>query len=455
MKVYAVFDIGKTNKKFFLFDRNFQQVYKDYIRFDPITDDDGDPCEDLNAIEAWMHHTLEKVLSDPAFNLQYLNFSSYGASFVHIGEDGQPVSPLYDYLKPLPQGLEQAFHKNHGTTTDVFRETASPALGFLNSGLQIFWLKNYKPDLYNKVKYSLHLPQYLSYRITGKPVSEFTSIGCHTLLWDFDKNDYHQWVYREMITSKFPETVPTNTCYSVKLMGKKIKVGVGIHDSSSALIPYIRADQKPFLLVSTGTWSIALNGFSEDPLSAEDLEHDCLNYMRINGNPVRSCRLFLGNEYRLQVNNLHQHYQKEYGYHRDVIFDPDLYQSLKTGPQCCFRFKSISIQREQPGSTTLDGLESFEEALHQLMLELVELQVACINRAIGTTNIKKIYIDGGFADNSLYVQMIADSFPDFKLRTTKSPLGSALGAAIISAQPELNKKFLKKKYAMKKLNHGR
>ncbi|NJN34987.1 MAG: hypothetical protein HC817_12755 [Saprospiraceae bacterium] len=33
----------------------------------------------------------------------------------------------------------------------------------------------------------MHLPHYFSYLLTGEKASEYTSIGCHTMLWDFEK----------------------------------------------------------------------------------------------------------------------------------------------------------------------------------------------------------------------------------------------------------------------------
>ena len=45
-KVTAVFDIGKTNKKFFLFDKDFKEVHKEYIMFDEIVDEDVGGDED-------------------------------------------------------------------------------------------------------------------------------------------------------------------------------------------------------------------------------------------------------------------------------------------------------------------------------------------------------------------------------------------------------------------------
>ena len=50
----------------------------------------------------------------------------------------------------------------------------------------------------------LHLPQYLSYLVTGKACSDITSIGCHTNLWDFEKKKYHEWVKKEGIDAILP-----------------------------------------------------------------------------------------------------------------------------------------------------------------------------------------------------------------------------------------------------------
>lgn len=46
-RVTAVFDIGKTNKKFFLFDAGYHEVYREYTSFDTIDDEDGQPTENL------------------------------------------------------------------------------------------------------------------------------------------------------------------------------------------------------------------------------------------------------------------------------------------------------------------------------------------------------------------------------------------------------------------------
>ena len=58
MKVWAVFDIGKSNKKLFLFDQNYQEVERFYTEMEEIEDEDGFPCDDLEAIENWVRESL-------------------------------------------------------------------------------------------------------------------------------------------------------------------------------------------------------------------------------------------------------------------------------------------------------------------------------------------------------------------------------------------------------------
>lgn len=450
IKVNAVFDIGKTNKKFFLFDENYNEVFREYTRLDETTDEDGYPTEDLELLRQWIKNTFDAALAKAEFDIRTVNFSSYGASFVHLDYKGQPLTPLYNYTKEINAEVTDAFYAKYGGEMKIARDTASPQAGFLNSGMQLYWLKVTKPEVFGKIKYSLHLPQYLSYLFTGIPVSEYTSIGCHTNLWDYDTEDYHEWVYAEGIDRILPPIVPTSASINTTYQEHKLKIGVGIHDSSSALLPYILSKKKPFLLLSTGTWSIALNPYSTESLSEKDIEDNCLNYLRIDGKRVKASRFFMGNEYRLQVEKLCEYYGKEYGYHHNIAFDADVYLALIKNPSVYFKLGGLSLQKQE-GETDLSSFDTFEKAYHQLMIELMELQIDTINNAIGNSDIKTIYIDGGFTDNDVFMKLMSHHFSNFKILSTQSPLGSALGAAMVISDKKVTNSFLKENYRMKKL----
>ncbi|TDS14339.1 sugar (pentulose or hexulose) kinase [Maribacter caenipelagi] len=447
-KVTAIFDIGKTNKKFFLFDTDYQEVYREYSTFETIADEDGHPTEDLKSLQDWLKSVFDRILKSEKYNITAVNFSTYGASLVHVDENGEVVAPLYNYTKHISPELKASFFQKYGPEEKFCVETGSSLDGMLNSGMQLYWLKHSKPETFKKIKYSLHLPQYISYIFTEIPISEYTSIGCHTAMWDFKKKDYHDWIYAEGLHKILPPLVSTETGITMNYNGKRIKVGVGIHDSSASLLPYSRSIKKKFLLVSTGTWSIALNPFSEKLLTEEDVANDCINYMRINGKPVKSARLFLGEEYSEQVKQLTEHFKVDPELHKSVKFCYDTYFEIIKDFVPMFRWMGIKT-KNMPEASKIT-YDSFEHAYHHLMIELVMLQVESIKIAVGNDVIEKLYIDGGFSDNDVYIKLVSHYLRNMELRTTDSSLGSALGAAIAISDTKLNSKFLKKNYCLKK-----
>ena len=160
--VIAIYDIGRTNKKLLLYDREYQVVYQDQVSLPEIKDEDGYPCEDVNNVSQWVKKSFKAIKRNKKFAIRALNVSAYGASFVHLDERGRPATPLYNYLKPYPEGLAEQLYEQYGGETTFVRQTASPRMGMLNSGLQLYWLKHCKPEMYNKIWRSLHLPQYFA-----------------------------------------------------------------------------------------------------------------------------------------------------------------------------------------------------------------------------------------------------------------------------------------------------
>ena len=108
--VVAIFDVGKTNKKLFLFDENYKIVYEKSARFTEIVDEDGFPCENLESLQLSVYNSLREVFRRQEYEVKAINFSAYGASLVCIDEEGKPLCPLYSYLKPYPEELQKQFY---------------------------------------------------------------------------------------------------------------------------------------------------------------------------------------------------------------------------------------------------------------------------------------------------------------------------------------------------------
>ena len=326
--VIAIFDIGKTNKKLLLFNNDLKVISESEEKFPLIKDDDGYDCDDIELIELWIKKSIINLVHSDKYDLKAVNFSTYGATIVCLDENGKRVTPVYNYLKPMDERIPENLYKLYGGRDEFCRRTASPALGMLNSGLQPLWLKTVKPEVFAKIKQILHFPQYLSYILTGKIYAEHTSIGCHTALWDFDSMSYHPWVNLHGLN--LPQPVPVKTLNEVEIDGKKLMIGIGIHDSSASLAPYFASSKGNFILISTGTWCINMNPFNNEKLTAEQLDKDCLCYISITGQPVKSSRLFLGNLHETVVLKISTHFNKPEDYYKKVKADKKLSALLKT-----------------------------------------------------------------------------------------------------------------------------
>jgi sugar (pentulose or hexulose) kinase len=413
--VIAIFDIGKTNKKFFLFNEDYKIAEELSVNFDEIEDEDGFACEDIRALRKWVMDTLNEYLASDTYDIKAINFSTYGASFVHLDEQDNLVTPLYNYLKPYPAAIEEKFYNTYGTKDAIALSTASPTLGNLNSGLQLYSLKHHKPLLYQKTAVSLHLPQYLGFLVSGRKYADITSIGCHTALWDFTKNAYHHWVTAEGIDKKLPPLFSSSTAMDVVYNGRQLKCGVGLHDSSAAFIPYIQNIDEPFLLISTGTWCISMNAFNDAPLTKAELEQDCLCYMTFEGSTVKSSRLFAGYAHEQAAKKLAQHFNVVPNYFEKIAYDKELIKE---------EADLIDLLDFDPSSYS-----TYEEAYLNYIRHTVNAQVQSTNLVLNN-KVKKIFVDGGFAKNETYMQLLADAYPQVQVYAASVSQATAMGAAM-------------------------
>jgi len=369
LPVILIFDIGKTNKKLLLFNKQYEVVHEQSIQFAEIIDEDDFACDDVDALTQWVTSSMEEISQNTDFSIEAIHCSAYGASFVYLDEEGKVLTPLYNYLKPYQKRTKELFAERYGPMADFCLQTASPDLDNLNSGLQLFRIKIEHPEIFAKIKWALHLPQYIHYVITKEIASDITSIGCHTMLWDFTRNDYHAWVKEEGIDKILPP----------------IQSHVGLHDSSAALIPYLKAFQEAFVLISTGTWCISLNPFNQSPLTVDELNQDTLCYLSYTGQPIKASRLFAGKKHEVELQKL-----------KDANLDES----------------------------------AFTAAYQQLMEEIVEEQVKSTNLVLKGSTVKRIFVDGGFSKNDHYMQGLVKAYPHLQIYAANIAQATSIGAAL-------------------------
>lgn len=429
-EVVIIFDIGKTNKKILLFDKELQVLHEEEVIFEEIPDDDGFEGDDIERLEEWILQGCKKFLSDPDYLVRGINFTTYGATLMYLDQGGKRLTPVYNYLKPMPEGVVEPVYEGFGGEEEFCRRTASPALGMLNSGFQALWLKEKKPAVFGEVKTILHFPQYLSYLLTGKVASEHTSLGCHTALWDFDNMQYHPWTTQ--LGNTLPDPVPVETTFPAGIFDTPVPVGIGIHDSSSSLVPYFMHSPEPFILVSTGTWCISMNPFNEEPLTAEQLRKDCLSYMSVQQNPVKSSRLFMGKIHDVNVERLNRHFGVDQEMYKQISMDTSLLKALQERNPGRVFFRNGVPGELLDETADLATFSDFKEAYHQLMIDLTDLTVEAIRLVIPENDTaQKIYISGGFSKNEIFLHLLEASFPEKEVVSSEVANGTSLGAALV------------------------
>jgi sugar (pentulose or hexulose) kinase len=234
-------------------------------------------------------------------------------------------------------------------------------------------------------------------------------------------SDYHPWVEAEGLRSKFAPVTQCNTTIEIKHGDKIIYSGIGLHDSSAALIPYLATRWDEFCLISTGTWCITLNPFNHQPLTSSELAQDCLCYLSFLGYPVKAARLFSGHFHDAQVKEIVR------------VFNPP-------GGEAFYKTISMASVARHIGKHPMRNIhlafEVFdpgqfadcEAAYLYLIEELVARQVRSTRLVLGS--VKDVFVDGGFSANPIFMKLLARALPDRIVSAATVTQASSLGAAI-------------------------
>jgi hypothetical protein len=147
--------------------------------------------------------------------------------------------------------------------------------------------------------------------------------------------------------------------------------------------------------------------------------------MTYQGRPVKASRLFAGYEHEQQVKKLAAHFHKDPVYTNTVVYDADCVARLRNGASGTPDRSSGTSASHEPSD-----FDSFEPAYHRLMMDIIEQQVQSTQLVLHDTGVRRIFVDGGFGKNQLYMHLLADAFPDTEVFAASIPQASALGAAL-------------------------
>ena len=93
--------------------------------------------------------------------------------------------------------------------------------------------------------------------------------------------------------------------------------------------------------------------------------------------------------------------------------------------------KGLPLSAEEMLMTDWDlsYFTSYEEAYNSIMIALVELQAKSTDLVLAGGSVNRIFVDGGFTRNPVYLHLLAKAYPDREVFAAEVAQASALGAA--------------------------
>ena len=100
-KCCLVFDVGKTNQKYFVFNKENKILKREKVTIPKVLDEDGHRAENIEGIITWLRGSFDLIIASDEFKIDKVSFSGFGATLVHLDENKKVVTPVYDYLLSL------------------------------------------------------------------------------------------------------------------------------------------------------------------------------------------------------------------------------------------------------------------------------------------------------------------------------------------------------------------
>ena len=298
----AVIDIGKTNAKLALVRRSDLSEIAVITRPNTVLPAPPYPHFD---VEGHWEFILDGLGSfNAAYGIEAITITTHGAAGALIASDGSLAAPILDYEHTSPDMVA----RDYNAVRPLFSETGSPRLAMgLNLGAQLHWQFTTDPHLRDRTAHVVTYPQFWAHRLTGAFATDFTSLGCHTDLWNpyqkgFSTLPETLGIADKIAAPRNPGDVLGTITESVARrtgLPKETPVCCGIHDSNASLLSHLVSRKPPFTVVSTGTWVIAM-AVGGKPVTL-DPALDTLVNVNAFGDAVPSARFMGGREHDLAL----------------------------------------------------------------------------------------------------------------------------------------------------------
>ncbi|HLX97060.1 MAG TPA: FGGY family carbohydrate kinase [Roseiarcus sp.] len=416
----AVFDIGKTNMKVVVFDAA-----------GAVAAERGHPNGSLVPDAQWPYLKLDTdgafafvigALKDlgARFPIEAISISAHGAAGVLV-TDQREALPAVDYEFDIDAAVAAEYDK----VRPPFEETLSPNLPRgLNLGRQVYYLQRRFPAEFAAARAFLAYPQYWSWRLSGVPATEFTSIASHTDLWRPMEGRLSSLVDKLGWRRLFPRMRKAwDTLGALKPeiaaatgLAPTVRVISGAHDSNASLIPHLTVRREPFTVISTGTWVIIMAVGGKGRL---DPEADMLANVDVRGVPAPTARFMGGREFAVLA-----------GEKPAEADEADVAAAIRSGALALPAFSDQGGPFAARKGVIEGKAPTAPNARAALATLYVALMTAHMLRHLEAPG--DLIVEGGFTRSPAFTAVLAALLPARRVVVAPRAAGAAAGAAMLA-----------------------
>ena len=191
-----------------------------------------------------------------------VGIDTWAVDFVLLDEDNNRIGNAVGYRDSGTAGMDEEVYRT--IPLDGLYARTGIQKQIFNTIYQLMAWKKRKLELFARAKTMLMIPDYLHFLLSGVKATEYTNATTTQLVspltkdWDFElieKLGYPSEIFQNLV---LPGTCLGNLTDEVKeLVGYDCKVVVpATHDTASAVIAVPAKEEKDFVYISSGTWSL-------------------------------------------------------------------------------------------------------------------------------------------------------------------------------------------------------
>ena len=440
----AAIDIGKTNKRVVVFDDELNLVDEARESIDEIEGPNGLRLENIDAIEKF----TDGALADLArrYPICAVGISTHAGTWVGIDGSGRRSLPVIAYTNDRAEAESDGLIAGMGGEDVLYEETATPRLpAFVNMGLGVAFAARHLPRQFSNTALILNFPQYLGYRLTGEAAVERTYLGCHTYLWNVAHDSYSNLAQGVGYKDRAPgRPQPTRGLIRpivepcARRLGLKggVMVHLGVHDSNAALATAMGEEADRTLMLSTGTWCVAMapgNG----RLTQADRDKGILLNIGVDGRPVRTSIYKAGALYaelRASVAHVAQQHA-DTGLEGEVNTTDPPRVRLPPVPDAELVAVEMAPGTQMPWEQALQKTAvtaGFEEMWFDALGKAFAAEAWRQMEDVGLVGRTRVVVEGGFCHNRPFMAALRKRAGDVAVEEAPDEQGSARGAAMLA-----------------------